>query len=357
VNNRTSNPQAALNGLLIAEADKVTIQDCHFSDNEGISEIAVVGAEFFHASNCVIENSHADNNSNHPFDGTNAGCFGFHFNSVSSIGVLDSTEFSNIKVANTTANRTTGNVVRMAGFRFRQVRNLTVEDSESHQTINTLADPVNVDPTITATAGFIMTVCDNFTISNCRAYEHLTLHPSQRIVAGIDVARSNFGLITNCHAARCQNTGNGVFGGFVIEPALDRPNFTRSVGIIFENSISEGNLGSSQGGGFAFLRADEGKIIDCEAIANTPFGIQVGSTSLNDSINSIIKNNIVMSNGSVGIIDNKATAAATNNAYLSNIGRDQPTNFILPPGNPIVIWPLSTGGPLVSNDLNNIDIR
>lgn len=354
VNNTTSDPLVALNGLVMVGVNQTTIQNCNFSQNKGVSEISVAGAEFFQTSNCVIENSQADANSNIPVNGANAGCFGFHFN-VFSNSIDDSTEHFNIKVLNSTANQTTAHVIRAAGFRFRSARNIVIEGSESHQTINTLPDPLDVDPSITAAAGFLLSVCDDFTIRNCNAYEHATLTPSARVVGGFDIARSNFGVVTNCHAARCNNLGSGVLGGFVLEPGSGRPNFDRNVGVVFENSVSERNIGATQGGGFAFFRTDEGKIINCEAINNAPFGIQVGKPlPLDSTINSIFKDNIVMSNTSIGIFDDSPTSA---NAYLGNIARDNLVNFTLPLGSPIVVWPLSTGGALVAEDVDNIDIQ
>lgn len=359
--NRSSDPLVAVNGLLMSEVDKISIQNSYFSDNRATSAIAVTGAEFFHSRNSVIKNSSANENSNYPINGQNASAFGFHFNETAG-SAIDSTEHFNINIANSTANATSGSVIRAAGFRFRKAKNIIVENSESHQTINTLSDPVDVDPTVTAAAGFIFTICDSFNVRNCMAYGHLTISPSLRIVGGFDIARSNYGVVKGCHAAQCQNLGGGTFAGFITEPALSRPNFERNIGIIFENCVSEANVGSLNGGGFAFFRDDEGKIIECKAIENSPYGIEVGKLPVipgDDTINSLIEENETFSNSVAGLADTTGNVPPNTgiNAYLGNIARDNPINFILPAGNPIVVWSLSTGGTLSAEDTDNIDIR
>lgn len=357
LNNTTSNHKIAVNGLLMSDANNISIQNCQFNENFGTSESSVAGAEFFRIKNCVIQNSQADSNSNKPSNGANAGCFGFHFNQTAT-GPDDSTESANIKVLNATANQTTGKVIRAAGFRFRKARNLLIENSESNQTTNTLPDPANVDGTITAAGGFLIGFCDDFTIKNCKSSEHSTTNPSLRVVGGFDIARSNFGLIADCFAARCKNMGNGILAGFIVEPLVNRSDFIRNIGIIFENSVAEGNVGSD-GGGFAFFKTDEGKIINCEAINNNPYGIAVGRASPDNTIFSIIKDNIVMSNGLGGIIDDTGNGGITVNAYLGNISRDNSaSNFVnLPAGTPITNWLLSTGGTLNAQSNDNINIE
>lgn len=365
--NRTSDPQVGVNGLLMVSIEKAFIDNCHFSDNVGPSEISVAGAHFFQTKDVEIQNCFADQNSNTPASGINAECFGFHFNAPTAlVGDLDSTEHVNIKVSNTTANRTFGKVNRAAGFRFRRARNIVVTDSVSHQTMNTAPDSASVNPTVTAAAGFLMSICDDFTIQNCQAYEHSTTHASSRVVGGFDAVRCTNGWFFNCHAARCSNQGgDGTFGGFILEPALALPEFSRSVGIVFEQCVSEGNIGSQTpdglGGGFRIAHADAVKIIDSEAIANVPNGIDIGSIiAIDQTLDSLIKDNIVMSNRRFGILDHGPfLCGANSNVYLGNVGRNNPiANFRIPLCNPVIDWRIATNSPLppsTSND--NISIE
>lgn len=377
--NYNGDDDVAFSGLAAVGVIKFVMKNTDICDNWVESDYSCVGAEFMRSSDVTIDGCHFDDNWIEADDDNYSHVYGVLFNETEDSDD-DSNENQNIKITNCTANRMGGDPTEVGGFGFYKSRNIFVENCESYGNFNYLNDEDD-DFDDTAVSGFQFYICDHFNVNNCRAYDHRTDDPSNRMIGGFDIVASNYGVISNCHAAYCNNDGGaGICAGFLVEPFTGRDGYDRSIGIVFENCISERNEGGTgdayPSGGFVLAKAEEAKIINCEAIHNAPFGIVVGlqnGEGSDDTISSIIKDNIAFSNLFAGIIDitgNEGngvvgegnTSNALANAYLGNVARtngDNPEvdNYDLPLGNSIVDWNLSGGFSSGANEeTDNISI-
>lgn len=365
---KSKRPDVRLAALSIICTFNAIVQNsnCIFTDAQ--SELGSYGLFAYKTNNTTLENCNFDHTSNNPKkNGENSEVAGAYFESSDQ-------PHENPIIKNCTFNNTNGRVACVTGLYLDFVNNLVVENCEMNSSLTKLEDGEKIFPTdFPGAVGLSLGWVGQFVINQVNASHNSSEHPTQRTVAGILLATSQDGVISNCSMSNNSNSGGtGIGAGLATafsscdslqDPLCPPPQVSN---VVITNCTAQNNqTGVGNGAGFRFEGGNTLHVLDSNAQNNQGHGFYATGSTSDDSKtqNSIFLNNISNANSLVGFKDDSGSESLDLgrlvNVFGNNVGKlNAVQNFDLPSSSQVRTWNASFGAPPTLTTLfENISIE